>query len=66
MASILNKLQTFVFSKLAKNQQKKYEFNRNFLPIKMEAMEQKKEEKLQLLSLKKQDELLPYAIEAGI
>jgi len=66
MVSILNKLQIFFFSKRVKGNQTKYDFNKHFLPIKLEFYDNKKNQKIELLKLKKEEKLLPYEIEAGI
>ena len=66
MVSILNKLQVFWLSKIVKNNQTKYYFNKHFLPIKLELFEDKKKQKKEMLELKKKEKLLPLEIEAGI
>ncbi len=66
MVSILNKLQIFWFSKRVKSNQTKYDFNKHFLPIKLEFYDNKKNQKIEILKLKKKEKLLPHEIEAGI
>ncbi len=55
MVSILNKLQIFFFSKRVKGNQTKYDFNKHFLPIKLEFYDNKKNKKIELLKLKKEE-----------
>lgn len=66
MASILNNIKIYFIEKRIKNHQTKFEFNKNFLPIKVESMKNKFDTKSNLMDLKLQTLLLPYEIKAGI
>ncbi len=66
MAPILNNLLSVWYERLAKTNQTKYDFYTDFLPIRINDLEQKRNRQLEYLDIRIKNKLLQYEIKAGI
>lgn len=66
MASILNKVKVWWFGKRLTNNQTRFDFYKDYLPIKTKGIKDKLKHKKEVLDLKQKNELLPFEIKAGV
>ncbi len=66
MVPILSNIKAFLYSRQIKKIQTNLEFNKNYLPIKVNYYEDQLKQKSEFLDLKIKHKLLPYEIKAGV